>query len=48
MKLDRKYRDVRLLSPDAGRAAARVLASSNSGMELEIPEVSVYSVVVLE
>jgi hypothetical protein len=38
----------RLLTPDSPRAAARVIASSPSGMEMEVSPLKIYSIVVLD
>lgn len=48
VKVQGKFASVKLLSPDSTRSSARVLPSSGSGLEVELPELGTYSLLVLE
>jgi membrane protein implicated in regulation of membrane protease activity len=48
VKVQGKFSTARLLTPDSARTAVRLVPASGSGVEVEVPELATYSLLVLE
>jgi hypothetical protein len=48
VKVQGKFSTARLISPDSTRTAVRIAPSAGSGVEVEVPELATYALLVLE